>query len=996
MSLTRFSLKYKTIVISIVAVALLGGLIQFLTMPRRADPSFTIRVAVVNTPWPGAEAERVEQFVTRPLEEEIKTLGEVDFVRSTTTTGRSVIYVELDKAFPVEAIPQVWDRVRDRIDKVRPTLPQGVMDPVVNDDFADTAVMLLALYEKPALVDPDLAAAEPAARPKAHYTPRQLEVIADRVREKIALVPGVARAELHGVPQEVIYLETSGGNWANLELTLADLENLLQARNIYAGGGSLDTDLSRFAIQPTGAFDALEQIEALVIDRDPSGAPIYLSDLGIDVRRGYEDPPTVFARYGNTEGVTPAVIVSFTMKDGFKVTDLGRDVRQLLDDLQQRDKVIPPDVAVATVFDESVFVEQKIGDFVNNLIQAVLIVIAVAVVLAGLRSALAMTVTALMVYGFVRSRPGGEAQSLLGRLMGKLGIRRKQRNTARQSRTTVADRYEGLIKAVLKAKPLVLGLAVALFVGTLMLPVGSQFFPDDKRDVFYIDVRLPEGASLQTTERTTRQVEDLLRELSYVETAEFTGHRLAEFYSSVGGSGPRFALGVDPQPPASNFAQIVGRTTDPLFAEQYVADIRAAAAKTIPGVRIIPKKLSLGPPVDSPLGVRVYGTGFTEPGFANEAELRRQAERVKAVFTEMDGVWDVHDTWGDPGYQLDVRIDEDRANLAGVTNAAVAKGFNAYYSGHYLTTFREADHRIPVYFRLPPEERGAINDPRSVYVEGEAGKVPIDAVAEVEPHRQTIKIERRKMNRMIEVRARVEPGVLANTKLTEAMPAIMSIGASLPPGMSLEIAGEQEKSQESQGEMGVALGVAVILIVLVLIVQYNSISKPLVVLMTVPMGAIGALFGLWLTGNPLGFMPMLGLVSLAGIVVNSGILYIEFADTLIQEKLEAGEGLAGADEKSCNGLTRQAFHECLAQAGKQRLLPIFLTVSTTVGGLIPLALFGGPLWEGMAYLLIFGLIVATVLTLLILPAIYAAFVEYFGVKMVREVSIPAQAVAQQG
>ena len=264
----------------------------------------------------------------------------------------------------------------------------------------------------------------------------------------------------------------------------------------------------------------------------------------------------------------------------------------------------------------------------------------------------------------------------------------------------------------------------------------------------------------------------------------------------------------------------------------------------------------------------------------------------------------------------------------------------------------------------------------------QAGKVPLDAVADVQLRRKTTKIKRRNMNRMIEVRARVETGLLANDKLAEAMPGIRQVEATLPPGMSLEIGGEQEKTRDAAGEMLIAMAVGVVLIILVLLVQYNSLVKPLIVLMTVPMGAVGALFGLWVTGNPLGFMPMLGFVSLAGIVVNSAILYLEFAESLIQQKLESAEGLAVNGERSFNGLNRRTFDQCLAEAGKIRLLPIFLTVSTTIGGLVPLAFFGGPMWEGLAWLLIFGLAVATLLTLILLPVIYSAFVSYFGMTLV--------------
>ena len=236
---------------------------------------------------------------------------------------------------------------------------------------------------------------------------------------------------------------------------------------------------------------------------------------------------------------------------------------------------------------------------------------------------------------------------------------------------------------------------------------------------------------------------------------------------------------------------------------------------------------------------------------------------------------------------------------------------------------------------------------------------------------------------MIEVRAQVEDGLLANDVLNEMLPKLDDIEATFPPGYSIEIGGEREDTEEAQGELVFAFGIGVMLIILVLIFQYNSFIKPFIILATVPMGAIGAFLGLYVTGNALGFMPMLGLVSLAGIVVNTGILYMEFAEEKIRNKLLAGEDLADPGKRSYNGLTKAAFRGCLIEAGKLRLMPILLTVSTTVGGLIPLALFGGPLWEGMSWMLIFGLIVATALTLLVLPALYAALVEYGRLTLVK-------------
>ncbi len=1105
MSLPRFALRHKAMVIALITVAMLYGIVKLVSMPRRAAPTFTVRACQVVTRWPGAQTQQVEQRVTHLLEKELYTLEEVDYIRSTTTTGQSVIYVYLEEALPSRLILQAWDRVRAKIDIVRPRLPRGVMDPMVHDDFGDSAVMLLAVYEKAVLRSTardvnGTDGRDGRIRRGDRYTPRQLEVIAERVRDRIALLPGVSKADLHGAPQEAIYIETPRNRWANLDLTITQLEELLRSRNIDASGGSIDTDRSRLRIHPTGEFDAVEEIHRLVVGRHDSGATIHLQDLGVNVHRGYEDPPRTLTRFGTASGTAPCVIVSFTVQDGQNVTEIGREAKRLLEELQLTPHVIPPDIAVEIVFDEPAHVEKEISHLTHNVSYAMVIVSGIVLLLAGGRAAVVMaatipfvmvisiglcasmgvelehvsiasliivlgmlidngvvvcdnvrrvsrehatwaqsvavgieqvmypilmgtlttvfaflplaffvtgakrdyifslpvvvsvtlmtswvaavTITVLMVYGWMRPRPGDDPDRAPAVWMVQRLGHLLRRGRSDKPKHTLLGLYGYIVHRCLNAKPLVIGMTGVLLIGVLILPVGSEFFPNDNRDYLYIDVWLPQGSSFEATNREVARVEQILQDLSPIDTQGFSGHRLKRFYSSVGGSGPRFVLGVNPLPPVSNYAQILVQTADPSVTDRYVQAIRTAAEQSIAGARVIPRKLPLGPPIDAPISIRVYGSGLGSVGFANEWELRRQARRVKEVFESTDGMWDIHDVWGDPSYQLDIQIDEDKARLSGTTNASVARTLNAYYSGHPLTTFREGDHQIPVYLRVPAAERTAMDDPRSIFVEGAAGKVPVDTFADVNLSCQTTKIERRKSRRMIEVRARVEPGVLANEKLSQIMPALRQLQATLPTGYWYEIGGTFEKSTETSSEMRTAFGVAVVLIILCLIIQYNCFVKPMVILMTVPMGAIGAFLGLWLTGYPMGFMPMLGLVSLAGMVVNAGILYIEFAETCIKEKLTAKGGLAGEGQKSCCGLTRDAFHRCLVEAGKLRVMPIFLTVSTTVGGLFPLAWFGGPLWAGMAYLLIYGLLVATLLTLFILPAIYASFVEYFGVRTV--------------
>ena len=284
---------------------------------------------------------------------------------------------------------------------------------------------------------------------------------------------------------------------------------------------------------------------------------------------------------------------------------------------------------------------------------------------------------------------------------------------------------------------------------------------------------------------------------------------------------------------------------------------------------------------------------------------------------------------------------------------------------------------MPVYLRLRPEERGSLEGLSTAFVEGRRGKVPLDSIATVTPRWEPSTIVRRDLNRTIEIRSQVEPGVRGNDVVKRIMDSetMRRLQAEIPSGYSIEIGGSLEDSQEGAEQLSLSLGVSVLTIILLLVIQYNGWAKPVIILSTLPMALIGALPGLYLTGNALGFMPQLGILSLFGIVLNTGIIFIEFADMLIKEAADQSDGTGPI----C-GLTRDEFRACLVDACKQRLLPIFLTTATTIGGLLPLALSGGPLWEGMAWCMVYGLAIATLLTLLVVPALYAVFVEVFKVR----------------
>ena len=1099
MSLSAFSLKYKAIIITMVALLMLWGILSYFTMSRREDPEYTVRTCQVLTNWPGTPAEEVEELITFKLEEEINTLDGIRWVRSETTMGRSAVYVELDRATPGDAVEQMWDKVRSRVDRV--PMPEPGIKPIVIDDFGDTNIMLMALYQAP-------LPGEKEVKDENRYTNRELDIFSDRLKDEIKLLNGVAKVVRTGVQDEAIYIETDLGTWTQLSLTTGQLEELVSRRNIIAPGGEIDTDVGRFMVKPSGDIDAMVELDSIVvgtIGEEGSSAPVYLKDLNLTIVRDYKEPPEVIVRYGDPNVSDTCVIVAFTMKKGANIVDVCTDAKVVVNRLINEQKVFPPDIAVSYISDQSETVTRKISEFIGNVVAAVVIVVVVVYLMVGFRSAavmganiplviigsiaiitlfgvqleqislaamiialgmlvdnavqicdqarrlqtegmstfdaalngasqlsfpiliatgttiaafypmliglqgstyeyiyslpvtltvtlgfsylLAMTFCVLLAYWFIK--PPNDPDQSMSPVIQLFNFFRKKLSKGsfevkRSSKKSnfLAELYPNLSRFCIRIRFLVIAVSFALLVGVLMLPVGSEFFPQDLRDQFAVEIWLPEGSSIYQTDEVTGKVEEIIRKLSlYTDEKGNPGERLRCMGSVVGKGCDRWYLGRNPESARPNYAEIVVRTTSGMVTSDYVKEIRRAAKEgnsaldiePVTGARIIPRELVMGPSVDAPIGFRIFGPKLGV-GFADLKVMQEEADQLKEMLRKQQGTWDTYDTWGSSAYQLDIDVDVDKANLAGVTNLGVAQTLNAYFTGHYITTFREGDHLVPVYLRLPHAQRGSIEDLRSTYIEGKYGKVPLDAVANVQPQWKPARIDRRFLQRVIEVRARVEPGYRANDIVKSMMEGevFREWEENIPPGYWWEVGGEMFESNQASGELSLSLGISILMIILLLIIQYNGFAKPIIILTTLPLALIGAFFGLYITGNPLGFMPQLGLLALFGIVVNTAIIFIEFADTLIKEKIATCDGSGPV-----MGLSIEEFRECLVKAGQIRLLPIAMTTLTTIGGLLPLALAGGPLWEGMAWLMIFGLIVATLLTLLIVPSLYAIFVENF-------------------
>ncbi len=1101
MNLGALSIRYQAIILTAIAALMMWGVYSYFTMSRREDPQFTIRTAVVFTSWPGAPATRVEELITDALEEEIDTIEEVDVVRSVSINGQSTIYVDVEDEVGPEAIQNVWDKLRARVELVQ--MPEQGIKPIVNDEFGDTTILLYAIHQIP-------APGRDKVREEDRYTPRQLELFADDVKDAIRVLPGAARVQKYGVQDEAVFIQTTLGQWSQIQLTTQRLQQLVEARNIVQPGGDIETAAGRFAIKPGGELDAVEEIDSIIADVSTDGDKrnrVYLRDLGLSVVRSYEDPPEILCTYADPDGPSPAVMVGLTMKSGANIVDLCDAAHRRVKELQEVEHVLPPDIAVTPVADTSKNVSAKINDVLINVLEAILIVVAVVFLVVGFRTAVVMaanipvvvlgtlaviaglgvemeqislaaiiislgllvdnavqvcdqartnqmqgmppvkaavdgaaTVASPMLMGtlttiaafapmlisltggaaeytqslpitvsvtlglswvlatsfcvvlaawFIRapadpSKPSGPLPWLMAKAS-KLINRRKPASqpATEQGESFIFRMYDSAATAALKAKWITVAISVACFVLAMLLPVRSEFFPQDRRDQFAIRVYLPSTATIEETRDKVREVEEAVRKLSLVQlTTGEQVHRLRSMRTLVGGGGSRWYLSWNPESPRANFAEILIRTTNGAYTPSYATDIRRIAEKgdeklglnPIAGARVVPEELSLGPPA-APLEIRVSGQGT-----ADMAKLREIADKVKRMVAAQPETWDVNDNWGVAGYQLHVDVDEDRANLAGVTNAQVAQTLSAYYSGRRLSTFREGDHLVPVYFRLIQDERNDVSQLASAQIEGANGKIPLDAIADIESRWEPARIERYDLNRTITVASQIERGGSGNDAVLRVMnsPEMAELKASLPAGFTIVAGGAYEESQDATEQMLLSFAISLISIVLLLVVQYNGWAKPLVILATLPLALIGAFFGLWITDNAMGFMPQLGLLSLFGIVLNTGIIFIEFADLIIAERASQENG-----DGPIVGLTVKQFRQCLIEAGKQRMLPIFLTTATTIGGLLPLGLAAGPLWEGMAWAMIFGLLIATVLTLLVVPALYAILVETFGVKPIR-------------
>ncbi|MBC7834282.1 MAG: efflux RND transporter permease subunit [Phycisphaerales bacterium] len=921
----------------------------------------------------------------------------------------------------------------------------------------------------------DLGSLERELRANAQdkYSYRELRTFADQIRDRLKQSPFVAQIDIVGVQDERVWLSYSGPRLNQFGIAPQTIVDRVHDRNINMPGGTVELPDQRVVVRPTGEYTSASEIGGTVLAVSHEGYPLYLNDL-VEVTRGYVDPPDVLnyrtikvapdgapsaESHTDRKGSAPAdlrlqtgraITISVRQVKGTHIAKYDHDITTAMNDLKLR---LPSDLRVERTSNEPEEVRHKISSFNKNLIEAVLIVVLVALVFMEWRSALLVAIcipiTVAMTLGlsqlfridlqqvsiaaliialgllvdapvvaadainrelangqprgmaawlgpkrlsravffatltnvvaflplllvkgktgdFIYSLPIVVSFSLLASMLvawtfapllgfymlkGQKGFEGSHGKPARG----FPHLYKRFVEWCIAHRYRTVAVAVAILAGGALLcrSIGTSFFPKDMHEVFTVNLDLPEGSPI----RETREVAmDAIRQIDALE-----GEHIRSYTTFVGAGGPRFWLSIEPEQRADNYAQILVHTTSKEETAAIAARLKEQLPLHIAKARVRCQLLETGPPIGVPVQLRIYGPDVST--------LRGVASEVKAHLRSIPGTIDIHDDWGDPVFQMALKIDADRTAMSGLTHHDVATAIDAGLSGYSLGAIREQDRLIDIALRLRPSERTRLDDLYSLTTVNTKSnaRMPLSQLARFEPQVVTPKIRRRGHERCITVRCDTVPGVLPSQivdQLQRVLPSSRSVttaelagthAVAFPPGYRWEFGGEKFEQEKGFKSLTLALIVSFIAIYLALVLQFNSATQPLLVYAAVPFGIVGGLIGLLIFRSTFGFMAFLGVASLAGLIISHVIVLFDFID----EMRHKGEPLRKA----------------VVDAGLARLRPVLVTVLATVGGLIPLAMEGGPLWEPMCYVQIVGMLVATVVTLVLVPVLYVVFVE---------------------
>ena len=1001
-NLSEWALAHRSLVAYFMIVIVVAGIGSYLRLGRSEDPDFTVKTMVVQAAWPGATVSDTLEQITDRLERKLQETPNLDYLKSYTTAGQATIFVSLKDSTPPAQVPDIWYQVRKKVGDIRNTLPQGVVGPGFNDEFGDTYGIVYGFTAD-------------------GFTHRELRDHVEDVRKQLLQLPDISKIDMLGAQDERVYVEFSTEKMAGLGIDRSALIAALQAQNAVTPAGVVQTQHEKILVRVSGAFRSEQDILAVNFVSD--GKIIRLGDIG-HVTRGPADPLQPMFRVNGREGIGLAI----AMRKGGDILTLGRNVARAMDEITA---TLPVGIEPTLIANQPVTVKHAVDDFMEALWEAVGIVLAVSLLSLGLRAGAVValsiplvlaavfvamkffgidlqrislgaliialgllvddamitvetmvtrlehgddkpraatfaysstafpmltgtlvTVAGFVPIGFARSGAGEYTFSifavvaialiaswivavLFAPLLG-VWVLKKPKTVHSGEPGPIMHTFRRFLVLAMRARWLTVLVTAALFAASLygMHLVPQQFFPSSDRPELLVDLQLPDNASIYAVKEISAKVDKLLKDDQDVD----------HWSTYVGQGAVRFYLPLNVQLPNDFFGQLVIVTRGLEQRERLKAKLEQALANEFPSVvgRVYP--LELGPPVGWPIQYRVSGP---EPD-----QVRAIAFKVAQIIGSDPSAQNVNYNWMEPARTVRIRVDQDEARLLGLSSQELAQSLNTVVSGITATQMRSGIYLDDVLVRSAAEQRMSLSTIRTLQVPLPNGRtVPLSQIASVDYGQEYPIVWRRDRRPTVTVQADAVPGTQPATVVQRLAPGIAGLNATLPSGYHIEVGGAVEESHKAQASVAAVLPLMLVLTLTVLMLQLQGFSRLFLVVSVAPLGLIGVVAALLLSDKPLGFVALLGVLALAGMIARNSVILID------QVEKEKAQGRHPWD--------------AVIEATTHRFRPILLTAAAAILGMIPIAptIFWGP----MAYAIMGGLAVATLLTLVFLPALYVVW-----------------------
>jgi multidrug efflux pump subunit AcrB len=1012
--ITGFALNNSRTVIMTMLLVVVGGVYSFLDLPKLEDPFITIREAVVAAQYPGMPVEQVERLITRPIEEKIRTMGEVDKIKdSTSKFGASLIHVTIKDEVPSEQLPATWKLLRNRMNDVKSELPQGTIGPRVDDTFGDTSVATIALWSD-------------------GFSMAEMHETARRIRERLNLLQGIKKVDFNGVQDERIYLEVSNAKIAQLGIDIFRVGQSLREQNILLPGGRINANDVEIIVETQGRFETIEQIGDVLIPIPDTQASIPLRDIAT-IRKAYVEPIHNPAYYDGHQ----AIVLSVFILRGVDAVEFGERLQREVREIEQS---LPWGYKLEFATYQPELIEKAVSGMVINVIESVIIVLVVVMLLLGFRTGLiagsfiplvmlfgvlamyalgidmermslatmiialgmfvdnaivvsddikvnletgmarkeavlktgsslaipllTSTLTTVFAFGPILLQIGttGDYTSSLGSVMVILLLGSwffsmfsstsmcywflKTEPAGGGTKPQQRDPYQGkfyklyrrILEFSLRNRILVLVFTGGAFAAAIyaLTFIPQAFFPNGDRNQYLIYLDLPAGTRIEETDRTVRRLSAWLQDEK--QNPEITGT-----IAYVGNGGPRFFLSLAPLDPDPFVGFLIVNTQTSDQVAELVKRTRQYLLNNFPNVRGRVKAMWLGGSETGLMQIRLSGP--------DTGVLQEQAEQLMSALREIPGTIDIKQDWNNRVVMAKADVDQARARRAGVTSEGVANTLDFFIDGKTPTDFYQGDVEIPIVGRGIESERDSLDSLRTLGIRSSSGDiVPLSQVADVYATGELNRIVRYNQERTITVSAKNQ--VLQASEIFAVLKPTLE-GMEFPKNHYWAVGGELEDSARAQKNLAKWLLPCFGGIVFLLVWQFNSFRRAAIIILTMPLVIVGAVVGLAVMQADFGFMVILGLLALAGSIVNNGIVMID----KIEENLR----------------NEQTPHDAVINSAVSRFRPILLSVSTTMLGFSPLIINHDPLFFGMASVMFFGLGIGSLFTLNYVPVLYSVF-----------------------